>query len=305
MVQDETAYVTVNENDETEIQETTVIDQRYDGLLSVIDGLKEQLISEKQKNLLLERKTETVEKEVRSELCDEFNNMMVEIESGWEQRLQEEKDRASELSDWRINKMQEAYMEKRKKRKRSEERDLETESRELGIKKEKICELDSQLEEEKKENKQLNEQIHAMKEVHQKSMEEQVIERQKLTRQSFQMANQHEQFKGYKETISNLESDLKATNEALIVQSAEPKLKELELQLEEYKKNQLVLYQEKNNLTALLDEAGEEYQAKDAELTSLREQLANLKVYNFCLMKSYFQELRNIILRKELFNIMY
>ena len=109
-MQDETAYVTVNENDETEIQETTVIDQRYDGLLSVIDGLKDQLISEKQKNLLLERKTETLEKEVRSELCDEFNRMMVEIESGWEQRLQEEKDRASELSDWRINKMQEAYL---------------------------------------------------------------------------------------------------------------------------------------------------------------------------------------------------
>ena len=141
-VQNETAYVTVNENDETEIQETTVIDQRYDGLLSVIDGLKEQLISEKQKNLLLERKTESLETEVRSELCDEFNKMMVEIESGWEQRLQEEKDRASELSDWRINKVQEAYNEKMKKRKRSEEFDFETESRELGIKKDKICEID-------------------------------------------------------------------------------------------------------------------------------------------------------------------
>ena len=113
-LQEETAYITVNEMDETDMQETTVIDQRYDGLLSVIDGLKEQLISEKQKNLLLERKTEKLEKEVRAELCDEFNKMMVEIESSWEQRLQEEKDRASELSDWRINKMQEAYMEKRK-----------------------------------------------------------------------------------------------------------------------------------------------------------------------------------------------
>ena len=107
-------------------------------MLSVIDGLKEQLISEKQKNLLLERKIESLETEVRSELCDEFNKMMVEIESGWEQRLQEEKDRASELSDWRINKVQEAYNEKIKKRKRSEEFDFETESRELGIKKDKI-----------------------------------------------------------------------------------------------------------------------------------------------------------------------
>ena len=288
-MQDETAYVTVNENDETEIQETTVIDQRYDGLLTVIDGLKDQLISEKQKNLLLERKTETLEKEVRSELCDEFNRMMVEIESGWEQRLQEEKDRASELSDWRINKMQEAYMEKRKKRKRSEECDFEKESLEIGAKKEKICELNSNLEEEKKENKQLNEQIHAMKEVHQKMLEDQVKEREKLTRQSFEMANQQEKFKGYGETISKLESDLKATNEALIVQSAEPKIKELELQLEEYKSSQLVLTREKTDLTTLLDEAGEEYQAKVTEVSILREQLVNLKVCTFLLLThSYF-----------------
>ena len=55
-IQEETAFITVN--DATEVQETTVIDQRYDGLLNVIESLKEQLISEKQKNLMLERKTE-------------------------------------------------------------------------------------------------------------------------------------------------------------------------------------------------------------------------------------------------------
>ena len=74
------------------------------------------LSPEKQKNLLLERKTENVEKEVRAELCDDFNKMMVEIESNWEQRLQEEKDRAAELSGWRVNKMERELREKSKKR---------------------------------------------------------------------------------------------------------------------------------------------------------------------------------------------
>ena len=213
-IQEETAFITVN--DATDVQETTVIDQRYDGLLNVIESLKEQLIAEKQKNLKLERKTETLEKEVRAELCEEFNQMMVEIESGWEKRLQEEKDRASELSDWRINKVQEAMMESRKKRKLSEQVDSESEARALETKGYEIKELESKLEEEKKQKEQLESQIDAMKEIHQKIMEDQNKEREKLTRQSFEMANQKKKFKDYEETISRLNAELKATNEALV-----------------------------------------------------------------------------------------
>jgi chromosome segregation ATPase len=270
-IQEETAFITVN--DATDVQETTVIDQRYDGLLNVIESLKEQLIAEKQKNLKLERKTETLEKEVRAELCEEFNQMMVEIESGWEKRLQEEKDRASELSDWRINKVQEAMMESRKKRKLSEQVDSESEARALETKAYKIKELESKLEEEKKQKEQLESQIDAMKEIHQKIMEDQNKEREKLTRQSFEMANQQKKFKDYEETISRLNAELKATNEALVAQSAEPKIKELEQQIEEYKKNMLVLQQEKKDLESLLDEAGEEYQFKETELSALKDQL--------------------------------
>ena len=61
--------------------EETVVDTKYDGLLKLIDNLKNQLIEEKQKNLKLEA-------EVRTELCEEFNKMMVDIETSWEQRLQ-------------------------------------------------------------------------------------------------------------------------------------------------------------------------------------------------------------------------
>ena len=277
-IQEETAFITVN--DATDVQETTVIDQRYDGLLNVIESLKEQLIAEKQKNLMLERKTETLEKEVRAELCEEFNQMMVEIESGWEQRLQEEKDRASELSDWRINKVQEAMMDNRKKRKLSEQLDNHSEARELETKVAKIQELESKLEEQNTQKEQLESQINAMKDVHQKIMEDQIKEREKLTRQSFEMANQQKKFKDYEETISRLNSELKATNEALVAQSAEPKIKELEQQINEYQKNILVHQKEKKDLESLLEEAGEEYQCKESELSALKDQLVLTKVCN-------------------------
>jgi len=274
-IQEETAFITVN--DATEVQETTVIDQRYDGLLNVIESLKEQLITEKQKNIMLERKTETLEKEVRAELCEEFNQMMVEIESGWEQRLQEEKDRASELSDWRINKVQEAMIESRKKRRRSEEIDSEYEARELETKIAKIQSLESELEEEKKQNKQHEDQINAMKEVHQRIMEDQVKEREKLSRQSFEMANQHEIVKESAETIFKLKSELKATNEALVAQSAEPKIKELEQQVEVYKIDIAKCQKETQELEMLLEEAGEEYKSKELELSSLKDELIVIK----------------------------
>ena len=54
---------------------------RYEGLVKLIDSLKEQLIAEKREKVAMES-------EIRTELCDEFNKMMVQIESGWERRLQ-------------------------------------------------------------------------------------------------------------------------------------------------------------------------------------------------------------------------
>ena len=280
-IQEETAFITVN--DGTEVPDTTVIDQRYDGLLNVIENLKEQLISEKQKNLMLERKTENLEKEVRAELCEEFNQMMVEIESGWEQRLQEEKDRASVLSEWRVNKVTEALIENRKKRRRSEEHE-DLDADELENKVARIRDLEFELEEEKKQNKQQESQISAMKEVHQKIMEEQVKEREKLSRQSFEMANQQEKFKDYEDTVSRLKCELNATNKALVAQSAEPKIKELEQQLEKYKKDIAVHQKDKKELETLLEEAGDEYQSKDKELSVLKDQLVSVKVRKYKLL---------------------
>jgi len=102
---------------------------------------------------------------------------------------------------------------------------------------------------------------------------------EKLSRQSFEMANQQEKFKDYEDTVSRLKCELNATNEALVAQSAEPKIKELEQQLEKYKKDIAVHQKDKNELETLLEEAGDEYQSKDKELSVLKDQLVSVKVF--------------------------
>ena len=51
-----------------------------------MDDLKNQLIKEKQDRLKQEQ-------EIRSELCKDFNQMLVEIESDWNKRLKDESER--------------------------------------------------------------------------------------------------------------------------------------------------------------------------------------------------------------------
>ena len=148
------ASTTIMEEDEaSEIDDTnaaneTAVDERYSGLLAVIDDLKNQLIEEKQKNIRLEA-------EVRTELCEEFNKMIVEVETNWEQRLQEERDRAADLSEWRINKLQEAYKERNNQRKRQRE-DSEDEAENV---REKLEEAETKLSDKAHELEQLEKQV--------------------------------------------------------------------------------------------------------------------------------------------------
>merc|ERR1711997_1379763 len=127
--------------DMTNVAEETIIDTKYDGLIKLIDNLKNQLIEEKQTNLKLES-------EIRTELCEEFNKMMVDIETSWEQRLQEEKDRASELSDWRIGKLEEALKENQKKNRLESESARRSEQNDFAMqeKTNEIADLKEELE---------------------------------------------------------------------------------------------------------------------------------------------------------------
>ena len=73
----------------------------------------------------------------------------------WEQRLQEERDRAADLSEWRINKLQETYKERNTQRKRQRQ-DSESESDTI---REKLSEVETKLKDKEYEVEQLQKQV--------------------------------------------------------------------------------------------------------------------------------------------------
>ena len=77
----------------------------------ILNNVLLQLIEERNKNL-------TQEVKLRAELCDEFNKLLVDVEEGYEDRLERERERAKETAEWRINELQKVYS-KSYKRKRS------------------------------------------------------------------------------------------------------------------------------------------------------------------------------------------
>ena len=61
--------------------DNTVVQTEYEVLLDLVENLKSKLKEERTKNLNLE-------KNIREELCNEFNQMMVDVEQGYEKRIQ-------------------------------------------------------------------------------------------------------------------------------------------------------------------------------------------------------------------------
>ena len=63
------------------MMDNTVVQTEYEVLLNLVDSLKSKLKEERTKNM-------TLEKNIREELCNEFNQMMVDVEQGYEKRIQ-------------------------------------------------------------------------------------------------------------------------------------------------------------------------------------------------------------------------
>ncbi len=245
----------------------TVIDTKYDGLLKIIEDLKNQLIDEKQANLKLEN-------EVRTELCEEFNKMMVEIETSWEQRLQEEKDRATELNDWRISKLEEAYKRKRHLQRAEESASMSTHHDQSG----EIEKLETTVKDKAKEIDQLQGQIKAMKEMHDTVLEEKKKESKANAKISQDLEAERKKVTTLEESLSKIRTELDDTNKALEEQSAEPKIANLEATVTELKETVEAKQAQVDDLKVLLDEAGEEYVAKDEELSMKDKYIEELKV---------------------------
>ena len=266
----------VEASEEADVTPTdqTVIDNRYDGLLNIIEGLEKKLVAEKEKNMDLEKKLDKIEVEVRKEISEDFNRLMVSVEQSWEQRLQQEIDRAQENNEWRVNKLQDAHSQRRKRARMENDVDEAKSKEQAG----KISELQSLLEDKQKDLSQMESKVTAMKDVHKSVHDELQSVREQLSTKEFEFTSEVIKNEELQAKINALNKDLAATNRALEEQTTDPKVQELQTQLDQLK----VSLEEKEKNCAehvhLLNEASEEYVEKDKEIKTLKEKVTNVMV---------------------------
>ena len=80
------------------------------------------------------------------------------------------------------------------------------------------------------------------------------------------------------EKVEALQKELLTTNEALQSQNADPKIAELETMVTEFRKRKEEDEKQIKDLKVLLDEAGEDYLAKNREIKGLQSKITTLKV---------------------------
>ncbi len=224
----------------TFLDDTLTGDARYEALLKLIDKLKDELIKEKQEKIDLE-------KDIRTELCDEFNSMMVEIEQSWEKRLQGQIERTEELAEWRLQRLQKELKGTGKRKSACSEANDKTIDETANFEK---VELEMALEEKTKEIECLSAKAKAMKDAHNSiadDMKKHVEENRKLA----------DRLQGAQEALKKAESETEAIKRAM--KSDDPLIEEL-------KKNLAESEAVRNDLKSLLDEAGNDFLEKESEL---------------------------------------
>ena len=249
-------------NDDTEVEGSheTYVDSQYEGLCKLVEELNQKLKEERKKN-------QTLEKEVREELCEEFNQMLVEVESGWEKRLQAEKEDAEKISDWRIGALQTVHRNRNKRRRDNDgddyQNDLEIHrlNSRLEEKDQQITDLCIELEESKH-------QIKVMKEATVSSKQEQEKLQMANSKLSFELAEQNRIVASLTEEATKCKIDLQSkTSSASDDQEGELVICERKLisAQEELVKKECDI----SELQDLLREAGDEFVSKEEELANL------------------------------------
>ena len=121
----------------------------FEDLVNLVENLKNELLTERRKNSVLEN-------ELRTELVEEFNKMLVEVEGSWETRLKEEKNEVEKMSGWRLSELEKVHRNNNKRRRKEDGEDIRDELI--------INQLQTKLEDAIFNVEECNKQIQAMKE---------------------------------------------------------------------------------------------------------------------------------------------
>ena len=179
--------------------------------------------------------------------------------------FQEEKDRASELSDWRIGKLEEA-LQNQQKRNRKSENERKDEQTEMAL--------------QGKDNEitDLKEELSVIKKLHSTQLEENKKTLGEVDTFKSKLKTLGKTKTDLDEKVEALQKELLTTNEALQSQNADPKIAELETMVTEFRKRKEEDEKQIKDLKVLLDEAGEDYLAKNREIKGLQSKITALKV---------------------------
>ncbi|XP_023341937.1 kinesin-like protein KIF20A [Eurytemora carolleeae] len=273
----------VDEEDESDVQDETICESaQYHALLDLVEDLKLKLIEERKKN-------KTLERNIREQLCDEFNEMLVEIEEMHTGRLERERENMKERSEWRIQQLQLAYKNKGNKRKRVGDSGEEFDGNEM-----KIASLENQVSEKCKEFENLNNQLQeagsveqALKDTLKASNEVKDKLQEQNSSLQFQLADQQrlaaEIGRELLATKNRLHEDQKLNMDKL--ESEESQISELKIQVTNLMNSMAAKEDECQDMKELLQEAGDEFLEKQEEIKKLENAVT---VVNTEYMFSYF-----------------
>ena len=256
---------TMNISEIQEVEETvldnTVVDAQYEGLLKLVDDLKSKLIDERKKNLSLE-------KNLREELCNEFNQMLVEVEQGYEQRLQDQMADNEMFSDWRLGEINKVHSKRNKRKREDDTGDFDQEDLEKHR-------LKSELEEKTKaesvlvqEVEDLKQQVSVMKEGTVKSKQEQDKLQAANTKLQFQLAEQQRLAAELGRELAGTETRLEEERRShkAIRDGETDALLESERQLAKAREELTRMESDVSDLKDLIQQAADDFITKDEEL---------------------------------------
>uniref|UniRef100_A0A0K2TCN8 Kinesinlike protein KIF20Blike [Aplysia californica] n=1 Tax=Lepeophtheirus salmonis TaxID=72036 RepID=A0A0K2TCN8_LEPSM len=248
------------QEDESSLISNSCPDQ-FEALTDLVTQLRQRLNEEMDKNM-------TLETEIRSELCSKFDTMMLQNEQQWQKRLQESTDRIENLSSWRITQLENAYNECRK-RKRYEQTDEDNSNRIATLETALDVKI-TELGESDKQFKAMKETYNSLLSVKQKLQEDLTFF--KFENQSFKTRIQRLEDKNIALSQENKSKDL-----AIESMSTKPILIDLRNQLSDTKNKLSKKNEEVSYFKKLLDEAGEEFIAKDDELQKMTLDISSLR----------------------------
>eukprot|EP00092_Neocalanus_flemingeri_P032334 GFUD01035153.1.p1 GENE.GFUD01035153.1~~GFUD01035153.1.p1 ORF type:complete len:1912 (+),score=653.09 GFUD01035153.1:74-5809(+) len=262
------------EGDDTvaEAMDNTVVQTQYESLLGLVEDLKQKLIEERKKN-------QTLEKEIREELCEEFNSMLVEVESGWERRLQAEKEDAEKINEWRIGELQSVHRNRNKRRRENDSGEFQAEidahrlQSQLDAKGKEVVDMGKELEESKQHMK-------VMKETTVKSKQEQDKLQMSNTKLRFELAEQQRLVAELGKEVGNAKNRLEEEQRLNIVpgDGESDALLLAERSLASVSEELARRDEEVSDLRDLIQEAGDEFLGKEEELRELEKVVGDREV---------------------------